>query len=183
VENDLAKWLLMVGAASGLFWLVRRLGESRSLSLPEAGVEDVIEVGSATPAVPLVGRELPLPFDVRRLLERYGETLIPRLLNYYFQETDLQTGPADPGAFYDELFVELEDPASGHRWTAGFYVTTPAGLARVMDEDRSDFLYGTHTIIVRRYDIAVILEAVFDFYAQAHGDVTHDDAPPTTDTP
>jgi hypothetical protein len=176
VENDLAKWLLLGGAATGLFWLARRLGESRSLSLPQAGIEDVLEVGSARPAVPLVGNELPLPVDVAALLERYGNTLIPRLHNYYFRQTDLQTGPADPAAFHDELFVELEDPGSGHRWTARFPVATPAGLARVMDEDRSDFIYDTDTIIIRRYDIALILEAVFEFYAQAHGNVSHDDA-------
>lgn len=175
MENELTKWLLMIGAAGGLFWLARRLSESRSVSLPQAGVEDVIEVGSGGPVVPAVGRELPLPFDVTALVERYGNTLIPRLHNYYFRATDLHTGPADPATFHDELFVELEDPASGHRWTAAFYVATPVGLARVMDEERADHLYGTDTIIIRRYDIALILEAVFEFYAQAHGETTNDD--------
>ncbi len=114
-----------------------------------------------------VGYEIPFPFDVRELEAKYGAGFWrPIVRNYFFRETDLITGPPDPEDFYDEFLIECEHPETGYRWWTGFYVATPKGLARVMAEGRTDFLYGDSTIIVRRFDLKTIVRAVMESFAE-----------------
>jgi len=123
--------------------------------------------------VPRVGSELPFPLDIGKLeadLEKkYGPDFFrPRVLNYYFRNMDLETGPANPTDFYDDFYIELENPANGHRWTAAFWVTTPSGLVRQMEVSRTDAIWGTGTLVVKRFDLETILRSALENCAEAH---------------
>jgi hypothetical protein len=123
--------------------------------------------------VPRVGRELPFPFDIRglevELAEKYGPDFFrPKILNYYFLHTDLEAGPDDPTNFYDDFHVEFENPENGQRWTSSFWVTTPAGLSRQIDENRQAAVWGSGTLVVKRFDLKVILRSILESYADHH---------------
>jgi len=123
--------------------------------------------------VPRVGSELPFPFDIEKLdadLEKkYGPDFFrPRILNYYFRNMDLETGPANPTDFYDDFYIEFENPANGHRWTAAFWVTTPSGLVHQMHESRTDAIWGTGILVVKRFDLETILRSALENCAEAH---------------
>ncbi len=83
-----------------------------------------------------------------------------RLRNHYFRGFDSETGPPDPECFYDELFLELENPGSGDSWTSSYFVGTPSGIAQVMREEGWDEMFGTDLLIVRRFDRELILRSL-----------------------
>jgi hypothetical protein len=76
---------------------------------------------------------------------------------YYFRETSLENGPADPADFYDEMFVELRDPKTGQDWKNSMHVATPRGLERTMAAEKWETVIGGELLIVRRYDLLTIL--------------------------
>jgi len=76
---------------------------------------------------------------------------------YYFRDTDLETGPADLADFYDELFVELLDPASGQIWKNSMHVATLRGLERMMIAENWDTVIGGELLIIRSYDLLKIM--------------------------
>lgn len=83
-----------------------------------------------------------------------------RITKFYFAKFDLASGPADPEAFYDELFVELYDADTGHRWMQSYGVATPRGLTQILQERSWSYLFANGIIVLPRYDLARIREAV-----------------------
>jgi hypothetical protein len=83
-----------------------------------------------------------------------------RITKFYFSESDLAAGPADPEAFYDELFVELYDGDTGHRWMQSYGVATPRGLEKILQDKSWGYLFANGIIVLPRYDLARIREAV-----------------------
>jgi len=165
---DAAKLAILAGVLVALYLLVRRLSD-RGDPLRSVSYDALEEQAFPPPStgVPLVGSEIDFPFDVRELEAKHGADFFrPNILNYYFRNTDLVAGPPEPESFYDELFLDLEHPQTGHRWTATFHVTTPRGLARVMAEDRTRYIFAEGTIIVDRFDLANILRAVMEHFAE-----------------
>jgi len=168
------KVALVIACAFALFALSRSLSRhaehnqttSSLLASPEPPFK-------RAPAVtPKVGRELPFPFDVSvleaELLAKYGPDFFrPKILNYYFGHMDIETGPTDTADFYDEFYIEFENPTEDYRWTTSYWVTTPAGLARQMDEEWTNAIWGYGTLIVRRYDLETILRAILEDYAES----------------
>ncbi len=126
-------------------------------------VEDSFAPGGRRQAV-LTGAEIDFPIQlppVKRLDD--GGFNRPNILNYHFAKTDLVRGPADPDCFYDEFFLEAQDPESEHVWTHTYSVATPAGLRRVMEDEKFDSLYFDRSvIIVPRWDLKLILGTVMD---------------------
>lgn len=169
------KVALVVACAFALFALSRSLSSraehNHTMPVPSDSLEPPFK---RPPSVtPKVGSELPFPFDMRRLeaeLEaKYGPDFFrPVILNYYFGHMDIATGPPNPADFYDEFYIEFENPDEGHRWTSSYWVTTPAGLARQMDEERSNAIWGYGTLVVRRFDLETILRAILEDYAESH---------------
>ena len=134
---------------------------------PNAELRPQSDLAAWPNSIPRIGSELPFPFDIRELEDaleaKYGPDFFrPRVLNYYFQNMNMETGPADPTDFFDAFAVEFENPENGWRWTASFWVTTPAGLVRQMNARREDSVWGTGTLIVRRFDLKTILWAVIE---------------------
>ena len=83
-----------------------------------------------------------------------------RIVNFYFSKFDTVHGPADPEAFYDELFVELYDSDSAHRWTQSYGVATPQGLTQILHDKSWSYLYANGIIVVQKYDLNCIRQAV-----------------------
>jgi hypothetical protein len=176
MESLLLKVAAVAACAVALFVIARLLSQAsdnQSLSPQLVPLKSEPAFRPGPRPVPRVGRELPFPFDIRELeaelAEKYGPDFFrPKILNYYFMNTDLETGPADPANFYDDFYVEFENPEDGHRWTSSFWVTTPAGLTRQMDESREAAIWGTGTLVVKRFDLKVILRAILESHADSH---------------
>ncbi len=91
-----------------------------------------------------------------------------RIRNHYFRSFDSDTGPPDPECFFDELFVEIENPDSGGSWTISYFVGTPSGIAQVMREEGWDEMFGADLLIVRRFDRDLILRSLLERVAQQY---------------
>jgi len=158
------KLVIVIGAACVLF-LLARLTSTISYAQAAPSWTPEAEPPKKVPAV--VGSELPFPFDVRDLYQEFPEFNRPNVRNYYFRETDLVTGPADPTSFFDEFLIDLESPKTGERWTDSYFVGTPDGIKAAMREENKEFVCCTKTIIVAEFDLASILRAVLQLYAEA----------------
>lgn len=178
MELFVLKLAIVAACAFALFALSRFLSKGSERHDTGLYVPDSLTSAPswAQGSVPKVGNELPFPFDIRQLeadLEaKYGPDFFrPKILNYSFAHMDIETGPGDPDDFYDEFYVEFENPNDGYRWISSFWITTPAGLTRQMNEERTDVLWGTGTVVIRRFSLETILRAVLKRQAEAwHGD-------------
>jgi len=124
---------------------------------------------SRGPAV--TGAEIEFPISLPPVT-RVGDGLYnrPIVRNYYFGNTDLVRGPADPASFCDEFYLELQDPDSEHVWTNDYTVTTPAGLQQVMNSERFDSLYlAGNVVVVAHWDLCMILHTVMDEIMKSYG--------------
>jgi len=134
--------VVLIAGGIGLLVLLRRLSR---------------RVDAATIEPPSIST-LPLP-----AAEEPGEDQSRlRIRNHYFRSFDSDTGPPNPEAFYDELFVELEDTNTGGSWTISYFVGTPSGIAQVMREEGWDEMFGTDLLIVRRFDRDLILRSLLE---------------------
>ena len=112
------------------------------------------------PAV--IGAELPFPIYLPELTRdpdgRYNR---PEFHNYYFEKTDLLSGPADPATFYDHFFLEARDIENEHRIVYKYFVATPLGLQKALASNHLPALHlKEHAFIVSRWDLPLILETV-----------------------
>ena len=102
-----------------------------------------------------------------------------RVTQFNFAHFDAVPGPPDPECFADELILDLYDSVSDFRWTATYVVATPAGIRKMMDDERWSFFYATEIFIVRRYDLQTIREAVYGRINEVHESVPLDpEGPP-----
>ena len=157
------KLLILGGSALVLFRLAQGASSASEVAAlpPEFVPPDPSREGPNPPAV--TGRDIPFPFDVRELeAELAPDANRPRVLNYNFRHIDLRQGPSDPESFLDDFDIELENPQSGHRWTATYVVGTPVGLSAAMNDSRDPYAWGNDMLFVRRYDLATILKAVLE---------------------
>jgi hypothetical protein len=83
-----------------------------------------------------------------------------RITKFYFAEFDLATGPPNSEVFYDELFVELYDADTGHRWMQSYGVATPRGLEKILQDKSWGYLFANGIIVLPKYDLTRIREAV-----------------------
>ncbi len=133
--------LVLIAGGIGLLVVLRRLSRPVDAATLEA------------PSVPT------LPFPAAEEPEDDQSRL--RVRNHYFRSFDSDTGPPDPECFYDELFLEVENPA-GDGWTISHLVGTPSGIAQVMREEGWDEMLGTDLLIVRRFDRELILRSLLE---------------------
>lgn len=161
-----------------LFYVARAFSGSSSNNLAQQPLAnnvpppDLAEPDRKTP-VPRVGSEIPFPLNIHELEaeleEKYGpEFFRPRILNYYFSQIDLETGPMDPTNFCDQFSIEFENPSDGYSWTSSAMVTTPKGLGRMMDEERKDAIWERNMLVVKRYDLRLILRSFLEDMAELH---------------
>jgi hypothetical protein len=113
------------------------------------------------PAV--IGAELPFPVvlpPVQQLPNgRYNR---PNVINYYFSNIDLKSGPANPSSFCDQFFVEFEAPETGAHWTNEYTVATPFGFQALMDQTGQNLVIDGTIVVVSRWDMSQIMKTVLD---------------------
>ena len=97
-----------------------------------------------------------------------------RVAQLNFAHFDAVPGPPDPESFADELILELYDSVSDFRWTVTYVVATPAGIRKLMDNERWSFFHATEIFIVRRYDLQIIREAVYGRIKEIHDQIPLD---------
>ena len=142
--------------------LVARRKQRASATLPQ-------------PALPIVATALapePLPpaDELRNVfVDNDAICIPPRIHSYHFAHTDLVRGPADPRDFYDDFFLEMEDP-DGRRFTEQFIVATPAGLARLMREEGVAHLFPENFLVISNFNLCEVLTAVLSRYADFRPD-------------
>ena len=133
------------------------------------------------PAV--VGADLPFPIHIPEIKrDADGRYNRPEFLNYYFEETDLVRGPENPAAFYDDFYLLVRDIGNSHTALYKYFVATPAGLQKAMDDEHLPALYlEDQTLIVPRWDVPLILDTAVKDIMKSYAERKHpedDDALP-----
>ena len=162
---DPVKVVIFLGAFLVLLFLGRKLssrGESIPVPAPISTGGSLKEDGKQTKQPAVIGAELPFPISLPDLIRdpdgRYNR---PEFHNYYFEKTDLLSGPADPATFYDYFFLEARDVENDHRIHYKYFVATPLGLQKALASNHLPALYlKEHAFIVARWDLPLILETV-----------------------
>jgi len=165
--------IIFIAVVAVFLWIGRMLSASSEVHAaslpvpapqPGKGSPGETTDGPDENQTPLTGAEIEFPIRlpaVERLAD--GTYNRPNVLNYYFTKTDLIRGPDDPDSFFDEFFVEIQDPASKHRWTYDYTVATPSGMKKVMNEEKFDSLYfDGRVVVVQRWDLRVIMQTVME---------------------
>jgi hypothetical protein len=162
---DAARIAILVGAFAGIYGLSRwasRQTESVPPS-PELPTEPVLPPSLDPPrqwskVVPIDGRA---QFARTEVVDE--EALRPvRIQNMYFSRFDIVPGPPDPTSFADEIFIDLYDENSGHKWTSSYFVTTPRGLDQMLEDEHWQYAFADQTFFVRRYDAKVIRQMIVE---------------------
>jgi hypothetical protein len=162
---DPVKVVIFLVAFLLLVFLGRKLSSNNdSIPIPNPistdGLVEEDEKQARQPAI--IGAELPFPIALPDLIRdpdgRYNR---PEFHNYYFEKTDLVSGPADPATFYDYFFLESRDVENDHRILYKYFVATPLGLQKALASNHLPALYlKEHAFIVARWDLPLILETV-----------------------
>ncbi len=161
---DPVKVVVFLVAFLLLLFLGRKLssrGESIPIPAP-ISTDGPVGDGKQTKQPAGIGAELPFPISLPDLVRdpdgRYNR---PEFHNYYFEKTDLLSGPADPATFYDYFFLEARDVENDHRILYKYFVATPLGLQKALASNHLPALYlKEHAFIVARWDLPLILETV-----------------------
>lgn len=167
---DPVKIVIFVAAFLLLLLLGRKLSAFSESSIatpvtplpePPAAEPVVMAAPRSTRKEPaVVGAELPFPIHVPEIKrDADGRYNRPEFLNYYFEETDLVLGPENPAAFYDDFYVLVRDIENNHTAFYKYFVATPAGLQKAMDDEHLPALYlEEQALIVSRWDVPLILD-------------------------
>jgi hypothetical protein len=180
---DPVKVVIFVVAFLLLLLLGRKLSsfsESTMITpLPGSGIDEPAVVAAPRtmgkePAV--VGADLPFPIHIPEISRdgdgRYNR---PEFLNYYFEETDLVRGPENPAAFYDDFYLLVRDVENSRTALYKYFVATPAGLQKAMDDEHLPALYlEDQALIVPRWDVPLILDSVVKDIMKSYSERKHD---------
>jgi hypothetical protein len=161
--SDAAKVAILLGAFVGVYGLSRWASRQTESVPPTSEMPPELPV----PLYPPQPWSKVVQIDTRAQFARTEavdeEALRPvRIHNIYFSRFDIVPGPPDPTSFADELFVELYDENSGHKWTTSFLVTTPRGLDQMLEDEHWQYAYADQTFFVRRYDAKVIRQMLVE---------------------
>ncbi|HWR35110.1 MAG TPA: hypothetical protein VN622_04470 [Clostridia bacterium] len=97
---------------------------------------------------------------------------------FYLANFDAMTGPPDPFEFADELTVEIEHVGTGNRSTWQFTVGTPAGFARLLENQKWESFYSPQVFVVRKYELEMVREMVMEHISsELEGGASLSDAP------
>jgi hypothetical protein len=166
---DPVKLVIFVVAFLLLLLLGRKLSSSSESTMitppPGSGIDEpaVVTAPRTTGKEPaVVGAEMPFPIHLPEIKrDADGRYNRPEFLNYYFEETDLLRGPENPAAFYDDFYLLVRDIENSHTALYKYFVATPAGLQKAMDDEHLPALYlEDQALIVPRWDVPLILDAV-----------------------
>src|ERR1041385_4441891 len=166
---DPAKVVIFVVAFLLLLLLGRKLSSSSESTMitppPGSGMDEpaVVAAPRTTGKEPaVVGADLPFPIHIPEIKrDADGRYNRPEFLNYYFEETDLVRGPENPVSFYDDFYLLVRDVENSHTALYKYFVATPVGLQKAMDDEHLPALYlEDQALIVLRWDVPLILASV-----------------------
>ena len=149
MDNESLKWMVLIAATVGVFWVARA---SRWQS----------DASPLTPDAPADPMDTKAGFDDRgAVIPCERENLV--VLDYAFKKIDLRSGPANPSDFFDEFIVSFYDRSTGHRWKREFQVGTPSGVGSYMrDQQWRSLRMDGGLIIVDKFDIDLLLDTILD---------------------
>jgi hypothetical protein len=185
---DPVKIVIFVAAFLALLLLGRKLSSfGESTITPIAPLPDPVGNEPAVTAAPrstkkepaVVGAELPFPIlvpEIKRNVDgRYNR---PEFLNYYFEDTDLVRGPENPASFYDDFYLLVRDIENDHTALYKYFVATPAGLQKAMDDEHLSALYlEDQALIISRWDVPLILDAAVKDIMKSYAERKDDEHP------
>jgi hypothetical protein len=170
------KIILFIAVFAVLLWIGRVLSASSdvhaaSLPVPAPQPGKDSANGSDDKKMPLTGAEIDFPIQIPPVQRQTdGHYNRPNILNYYFGKTDLVRGPADPSSFFDEFFVQAQDPDTRFEWTYDYTIATPSGMQKVLNEERFDSLFFEgRVVVVERWDMRVIMQTVMEEIIKSYG--------------
>ena len=145
---------------------------------PGSGIDGpaIVAAPLATGKEPaVVGADFPFPIHVPEIeRDSDGRYNRPEFLNYYFEETDLVRGPENPAAFYDDFYLLVRDIENSHTVLHKYFVATPQGLQKAMDDEHLPALYlEDQAIIVPRWDVSLILQTVVKDIMKSYAERKH----------
>ena len=151
------------------------LGPPPEPAIDETPVTTAPSINRKEPAV--VGAELPFPIHVPEIeRDSDGRYNRPEFLNYYFEETDLVRGPENPAAFYDDFYLLVRDIENSHTVLYKYFVATPQGLQKAMEDEHLSALYlEDQAIIIPRWDVPLILQTVVKDIMKSYAERRHHD--------
>ena len=153
--SDTGKILLLSLSAIAVYALARwgsgRSGESETV-LP-------VESQSISPATS-AKISTSDPDDVLALFPADPNLGRIRITKFFFKKLDAISGPGDPLVFADELYVQLYDPDSGHKWGQSYVVASPRGLAQILRDKSWKYLYAPQMLVLPKYDLEEVRRAV-----------------------
>src|SRR5262245_52395160 len=156
LDNDTLKLLILLLIGLGLFAVARwasRFGGNGASTIPQQyGDSSAISSSSLVAASDPLAVLASFPPDPALGSIRIGK--------FFFKKIDAIPGPPDPETFADELLIELYDPDSDHRWWQSYFVASPQGLSRVLQETSWKYIYANEVLIFPRYDLEEIRRAV-----------------------
>jgi len=168
--------IIFIAAFVVLLWIGRMLSASSdvhaaSLPVPAPQPGKNPADGSDDKQTPLIGAEMAFPIPIPPVERQAdGHYNRPNILNYYFGKTDLVTGPADRTCFFDEFFVQAQDPDTRFEWTYDYTIATPSGMQKVLNEERFDSLFFEgRVVVVERWDMRVIMQTVMEEIIKSYG--------------
>jgi hypothetical protein len=176
---DLLKIAILVAAFLLLIYLGRLLSahaESRPYGGPgpfqsELTASPTLTATETTKTSALTGAEFGFPVPIPPVKrDQQGKFNRPYFLNYHFSKTDLKTGPPDATNFYDDFFLQAQDPETQYIWNYKYLVATPSGLQKLMSDERYASLYfDDPVIVVSRWDLPLILSTVVEEIMKSYG--------------
>ena len=176
---DLLKIAIFLAAFLLLIYLGRLLSahaESRPDAgqgpfQPEAVASPELAAGGAAKGPAVTGAELGFPVPIPPVKrDQHGKFNRPYFLNYHFGKTDLKAGPPDATTFYDDFFLQAQDPESQYIWNYKYLVASPSGLQKLMNAESYASLYlDDPVIVVARWDLRLILSTVVEEIMKSYG--------------
>jgi hypothetical protein len=176
---DPVKVVIFVVAFLLLVLLGRKLSSFSESTMitppPGSGIDEpaVVAAPQMTGKEPaVVGADLPFPIHIPEIKrDADGRYNRPEFLNYYFEKTDLVRGPENPAAFYDDFYLLVRDIENSHTALYKYFVATPAGLQKAMDDEHLPALYlEDHALIVPRWDVSLILDTAVKYIMKSYAE-------------
>jgi hypothetical protein len=171
--------IVFIAVFAVLLWIGRMLSASSEVHAaslpvpaPQPGRDSAGNTGESDEELtPLTGAEMKFPIHVPPVQRQTdGHYNRPNILNYYFGKTDLVNGPPDPACFFDEFFVQAQDPETRFEWTYDYTIATPSGIQKVLNEEKFDSLFFEgRVVVVERWDLRVIMQTVIEEIMKSYG--------------
>lgn len=169
--SDWMKALLIAAATIGLFLIAKRLGGGdSSTSSPEAHSDATHPYFEAPEQAESKAAE-PAANDNSDQLDQQAEPVAEddesrpkniRITDWNFATFEVRDGPPDPTSFADDLTVNLYDRSSDHSWTQSYFVATPAGVEKMLQDKKWKSMFLPPVLVLSRYDVAELRAAILD---------------------